>query len=271
MSGLRFGLNLSMSGRGRGRAGPPASLFANGEQGLWLDPSDLSTLFQDDAGTTPVTSDGDPVGLVLDKSGRGNHLSQATLASRPVYRTDGTLHWLEFDGVDDWLVTTEVLPITGTDEITVLVGQQHLAKSPDGCVVELSPTRATNTNAFTLFSPNNANRYSWVPRGSGVTSNVANAMSSTFDAPHTGVLSCLGKISPSDATLRVNGEQVGRGTTATGTGNWGSYPLYIGRRGGASLPWKGRLYGLVVRNALTADPLLSAAEAYMATKTGVSW
>jgi len=46
----------------------PASLFAGGEQGVWYDPSDLSTVFQDAAGTTPVTASGQPVGLMLDKS-----------------------------------------------------------------------------------------------------------------------------------------------------------------------------------------------------------
>ena len=45
----------------------PRSLFASGEQGIWLDPSDFSTLFQDAAGTTPVTAVGQPVGLALDK------------------------------------------------------------------------------------------------------------------------------------------------------------------------------------------------------------
>jgi surface protein len=56
------------------------SLFAAGEQGGWWDPSDTSTLFQDSAGTTPVTTLGQPVGLVLDKSGNGNHaiLTNAT-------------------------------------------------------------------------------------------------------------------------------------------------------------------------------------------------
>lgn len=44
------------------------ALFAAGEQGVWLDPSDLTTMFQDRAGTTPVTADGQTVGLILDKS-----------------------------------------------------------------------------------------------------------------------------------------------------------------------------------------------------------
>lgn len=45
----------------------PARLFASGEQGAWYDPSDMSTLYQDSAGTTPVTAVGQPVGLMLDK------------------------------------------------------------------------------------------------------------------------------------------------------------------------------------------------------------
>lgn len=44
------------------------SLFANSEQGFWYDPNDLSTMFQDAAGTIPVTAVGQPVGLLLDKN-----------------------------------------------------------------------------------------------------------------------------------------------------------------------------------------------------------
>ena len=90
----------------------PLTLFAQGQQGAWYDPSDLATLFQDAAGTIPVTADGDPVGLMLDKSGNDNHAVQSTTAAKPVYRTDGTLHWLEFDGTDDELATQYMLPLT---------------------------------------------------------------------------------------------------------------------------------------------------------------
>ena len=44
------------------------SLFANGEQGFWYDPNDLSAMYQDAAGAVPVTGVGQPVGLMLDKS-----------------------------------------------------------------------------------------------------------------------------------------------------------------------------------------------------------
>lgn len=62
----------------------PSMLFSAGQQGAWYDPSDFSTLFQDSAGTTPVTAVEQPLGKSNDKSGRGNHATQATAASRPV-------------------------------------------------------------------------------------------------------------------------------------------------------------------------------------------
>ena len=87
-----------------------AELFANGAQGVWYDPSDFSTLFQDSAGATPVTAVEQPVGLILDKSGRGNHASQATATRRPVLRQDGNgKHYLYFDGVDDGMSTGSIV------------------------------------------------------------------------------------------------------------------------------------------------------------------
>lgn len=46
----------------------PSTLFAASEPGVWYDPSDLTTLFQDTAGTIPVTTPGQTVALALDKS-----------------------------------------------------------------------------------------------------------------------------------------------------------------------------------------------------------
>jgi hypothetical protein len=67
-----------------GGAFSPAILFGTSDQGVWYDPSDYSTLFQDSAGTTPVTALEQPVGRMLDKSGKGNHATQPTATSRPV-------------------------------------------------------------------------------------------------------------------------------------------------------------------------------------------
>ena len=90
-----------------------ADLFASSEQGAWYDLSDLSTLFQDSAGTTPVTTAGQPVSRMLDKSGRANHATQATAAARPTYQTGPARATI--DGVDDRMtVTVPVGGFTGT-------------------------------------------------------------------------------------------------------------------------------------------------------------
>jgi hypothetical protein len=65
-NGLPIGLG-SVAGFGVQQFSP-ADLFSAGEQGAWYDPSDLTTLFTDSAGTTPVTAVEQFVGLMLDKS-----------------------------------------------------------------------------------------------------------------------------------------------------------------------------------------------------------
>lgn len=94
-----------------------ALLFSASEPGAWYDPSDLSSLFQDSAGTTPVTAVEQPVGRMLDKSGRGNHATQATTTKRPVLsRRVNTFLESEFrNGLSDaqlrgGLLTASALP-----------------------------------------------------------------------------------------------------------------------------------------------------------------
>lgn len=76
----------------------PYDLFRASEQGIWLDSSDFSTMFQDSSGTTPVTALGQPVGLVLDKrlgairtgsfwdNATAAGLGESTVISTGVYR-----------------------------------------------------------------------------------------------------------------------------------------------------------------------------------------
>lgn len=51
-----------------GKPFSPLDLFSSGETGVWYDPSDFSTMFQNSTGTTPVTATGNSVGLLLSKS-----------------------------------------------------------------------------------------------------------------------------------------------------------------------------------------------------------
>ena len=105
----------------------PRDLFKNGEQGVWYSPQDLSTMFQDTAGTTPVTVPGGgsvdpPVGLIRDKSGRGNHATQATASARP--KLSARINQLlATDVLSTQSVTvaavSQILSFTGTGTITL--------------------------------------------------------------------------------------------------------------------------------------------------------
>lgn len=72
----------------------PTSLFALGEPGVWFDPSDLTTLFQDNTGMTAVTTPGQTVGLMLDKS-KGLLLG-SQLVSNPGGPFVTTTGWLAY-------------------------------------------------------------------------------------------------------------------------------------------------------------------------------
>jgi hypothetical protein len=77
---------------------------------IWVDFSDITTLFQDSAGTTPVTADGQVIGKVADKSGNNNHLTQAGAAGlKPLYKASiqNSKSIARFDAADD------ILKITG--------------------------------------------------------------------------------------------------------------------------------------------------------------
>lgn len=114
-----LGLGFSAGARARRRFSP-RGLFANGEQGSWFDPSDLPTMFQDLGGTVPAAV-GTAVARINDKSGRGNHAGQATASARPVLRQDaGGRFYLEFDGVDDRLLTAGFALDTGWDRASAV-------------------------------------------------------------------------------------------------------------------------------------------------------
>lgn len=70
---------------------------------FWLDPSDISTLFTDSAGTTAVTAADDPIGRLADKSGNSRHAKQSTSGYRPLYKVDGSIKSFFMDGSDDSL------------------------------------------------------------------------------------------------------------------------------------------------------------------------
>ena len=110
--------------------------------------------------------------------------------------------------------------------------------------------------------------YTW--RSKGTTSQDVNTSASAYSAPDTSVLTGIGDISDDVSTLRIDGVQVGTNTNDQGTGNFGNYPLFIGRRNNTNLPFNGRLYSLAVLGRTATDAELASMEAWVAGKTGVT-
>ena len=89
----------------------------------------------------------------------------------------------------------------------------------------------------------------------------------TYTAPITNVVTGLNDISGDLVRIRVNGVQAGQSTTDQGTGNFGSYALYIGSRAGSSNRFNGHLYGLVVVGRALTSTEITNMETWLNTKT----
>lgn len=241
----------------------PLSLFAAGEQGFWYDPSDFSTLFQDSAGTIPVTATTQPVGRILDKSGRGNHATQVTSTARPTLQQDANgKYYLSFDGVDDFLVTGNI-NFTATSRMTSWAGI-YSASTSLGLVGELSANTSLNNGTFALGLVNNptAGRLSFQGRASNVDSIASSASTYnlvklviTLSVDLTQALATSKLVAQINNTSGLTASLVDNADTSTA---FGTYPFYIGARGGTTLPFNGRVYGMIVRGASsTAQQILS--------------
>lgn len=128
---LGIGLRTSNIARWRrATAGsPPAFSPLDLPLAAWYDPSDISTLFQDTAGTVPVSADGDHVALMLDKSGNGHHMSQSDATRQPVYHMSNGQHWIESDGIDDSMSTASRMGLSANPDLTVIAGLQPPTQS----------------------------------------------------------------------------------------------------------------------------------------------
>jgi hypothetical protein len=167
----------------------PASFFANGEQGWWYDPSNFSTLFQDSAGTTPVTAVEQPVGLQLDLS-KGLVLGPELVTNGDF--SNGTTGWIIASG-GTAAVTSGVIRLTSTtgrstasQAILTNVGQQYridLGLVSNGtagvgsAIVRVTSTNSysgtvvasagsASSNGFLFFTATTATTYIWLAENS---------------------------------------------------------------------------------------------------------
>jgi hypothetical protein len=126
--------------------------------GALFDPSDLSTLYQDAAGTIPVTAVEQPVGKMLDKSGNGYYATQPITASRPTLSARYNLLTKTEDFADEAWVKNSVavsssqfLSPIGTltaNKVTPSSGVSLLGNNVGGAFC--SPVITANGTTYTL-------------------------------------------------------------------------------------------------------------------------
>lgn len=253
---LSLGLDLGAAARATGGGFNPASLFAGGEQGVFWNVTPATT------GTT----NGNPVSTMTDSSGRGNNATGSG-ANRPTLNESGGLFALSFDGTDDSL-STSAFNMT-TNEMTIIVGLRKASDSALGMALEFSPNINTNAGSFYVAAPESigaSGNFTFQAAGTSVGPSLA---SGTILAPATRVLTATAKISTPSRILRINGVQVASSANGVGTGNFGNYALFMGRRNNASLPFNGLIYGVILINRILTASEIAQAEQWMATKSGV--
>lgn len=179
------------------------------------------------------------------------------------YDTAGFKPYLRFDGTDDWLQTNSI-NFTATDKMTVFAGVRKLSDAVNyGMVSELGADAPSG--AFTVLAPHVGATYSWLSKG---TSGAFAVTGTTYASPTTNIICGIGNISGDSSILRINGIPAAERTDDQGTGNYGNYPLYIGRRGGTTLPFNGRFYGLIVRGAQSTAQQITSTENWLNQRTG---
>ena len=148
------------------------------------------------------------------------------------------------DGIDDFY--QRAIDFSGTDKVTVFAAVRKLSDAATAVFLELSPSASTNNGGFALLAPSasGSERYTFNSRGTA--SAFAITSNSAFNAPVTNIVTCIGDIANDLCILRVDGTQVAAGSSDQGTGNYRNDTLNLFRRNGATLPFNGNLYGLIV-------------------------
>lgn len=237
----------------------PGMLFEAGESGAWYDPSDRATLFQDTAGTEPVTAIGQPVALILDKSGNSNHALQSAPSTRPIWRGDH----LEFDGANDSLGTAPI-DFRGASAVTIALATYRTNTAAHE-LLGLGANPMALNGAFSIEPSYSSGFFSAYVRGAAAarkyeTGNPINQKNyATIGLKLTAARDAA-------VSLRINGVESSAATAGAAPNGtaFGPYPLYIGRRGGtAGTVFGGRVYSIVVRGAEATAQEIADLEDYL--------
>jgi hypothetical protein len=247
----------------------PAALFGAGQKGGWYDFQDVSTLYQDSAATIPVTTYLDPIGFVLDKSGNGNHLTQADNAKRPFWNSFYGIVLAEFSAVGPHFLECPAFDLTD-EQMLLCAGVGKVDDLTAQIYAELTQDADTNPGGFRMIAPNivGADNMVSIIHGSAISYAQTGA---TLPGPVAFVQTTHAKMSASGAfhVLRINGAFEANGTPGSGAGTFANDQLHIGARHGSILPFKGGLTRLVIRGGISDQTDIDNLEAYVSSTIGV--
>lgn len=264
MPALGFGHSLPALLIRRGFSAPapawsPLSWFSASEQGGIYE-ADLPTLFQDSAGTTPVTAAGQTVKRWNDKSGRGNHLTNASGNWTLQVDSDGVF-CVRSDGVTNFVAASPIAwgspYVSAVCAVRQNVGTQHTIYG-FGSVVSTTQTFEVGFHAGGALA---------YRRGSG-----SFGARGTADAAPSEkrvisyALDLSGSTQATEARfIRVNGVSqalTSYGSADSGSGNFGTQTPALG--GGVGGPLRADVYGVIVSSKNATDAEFESAEQYFA-------
>ncbi|RLA07792.1 MAG: hypothetical protein DRQ54_04995 [Gammaproteobacteria bacterium] len=249
----------------------PLDLFTSGENGGYYDISDISTLWLDTAGTLPVTTDGQEVARIDDKSGNGNHMlngANGTNTTPMLYKTNGSEHWLECSDTQS-STSMRYLAVVGAMnmEIPSVVGQSVEFNSTGGSTTFRGAGIYGNPASTNYLIPafrGDLARSTIYTRGAdvGVASTTTNGITNdlTMDAPHA----LVGQWSNLQHELRIDGSVSPSGVTP-----WSTEINNEGRPGIASFgPIGTRLYAMVIVDRALEEGELLGLEVWLTLRGG---
>jgi hypothetical protein len=252
----------------------PRDLFAAGPyNGAWYDASATGTIYykNDTTGEIRLAEIGEPVYQVLDRSGNGHHLVQTTVSKRPTYSmTSDGYYYLDFDGIDDCMITTDSVDYSADTQATFCFGLQRDTTSTadlffdhdHGGTGAQATSLSCNAGAATLIgSIKNSGVYAF----DSVALSAADPSVMTFLVDRTQATLATQMTMRKDGAVPTNT----RSGTAVGAGTFfPNAPFYVGARNQTTNPLDGRIYQIVVVNGLLAGADLTNLETYINDKTG---
>lgn len=233
---------------------PIFALYKNGELGFWYDIQDLSKLFQDDAGTIPVTAAGQKVGRINDKSGNGWHLTQSVDNKKPVLGFNEGKYYLIFNGTSTFMSVSNT-NFGSSVSFSLFIAQKKLQDGSSRMLLERSSQAESNNGSFNIIAPGSSGvrKYAALlgfikPVSMLNDATVAYTENPAYSAPNFS--SIYSKYRIKDESLHASVKlfvnkvlvEFTEESKPSASNNFGNHNMYLGARSGSSLFYNGHIY-----------------------------